>query len=949
MGEDARLAALHSYDILDTAPEGAFDDIVRLAAFICDVPIAAVSLVDADRQWFKARVGIDVAETERDVAFCAHALSGTDPLIVVDASVDPRFAANPFVTAEAGIRFYAGAPLVTPEGQILGTLCAIDRRPRTLSTQQIEALTALSALVVAQLERRRRTAELADAVAALEEAQVAHSYESGLVRLLQRVAIAANEAESIEDAAQTALAEISELTGWPRGRLYLLGDAERNELGPRSGVSVPIVSGSEVVGALEFTTTDATPPTPRLVESLTQVGTQLGWVVERGRAAALLREREERTRLIIESSGEGIYGIDLDGCATFVNPAAAEALGYEPEDFIGRNAHQLIHHSHEDATPYPVEACPIYRAFREASSCRVDRDVMWRRDGTCFPVEYSSHPIVDGGVVLGAVVTFADISERRQVEEALAAAHRQAIESSRLKSEFLANMSHEIRTPMNGVMGMTALLLDTALTPEQRDYAETVRNSAGSLLNIINDILDFSKIEAGRVELESIDFDLRMVAEDAVELLSGPAADKGLEIGVLIQSEVVTAVRGDPGRLRQVLFNLVGNAVKFTEAGEVVVHVRPERETPGEVVVRFEVSDTGIGIPPELQARLFLSFSQADASTTRKFGGTGLGLAISKQLVELMGGEIGVRSQPGEGATFWLTVRLARGSEPVARADVDPRRLNGLRVLVVDDNPVNRTILERTLSADGMRPDTAGSGEQALEMLRDAAAGGGAYEVAILDYHMPGADGLEVARAIRGDPAIADTPLVLLTSSGRRGDANVARQSGIDAFLTKPARMATLHDCLATLTGDRPSRDVPAPLVTQYTLKEAAWRSRAHLLVADDNMVNQKVAALMLEKLGYRVDVVANGAEVLEALSRTRYAAVLMDCQMPEMDGYKATTEIRRLEQGRPATPVIAMTAGVMKGDEAKALAAGMDDFLAKPVTLDQLSAVVGRWVGPTG
>ena len=831
--QTVRLTALRRLAILDTPPETAFDNLTRVAATLCDTPIALISFLDADRQWCKARCGWDGDTLPLASSLGGETLRTQDVVIVSDLSSDRRFAQHPFVALHPHVRFYTAVPLM---GQTIGraagstvavgTLTVMDRQARSLTQAQIDGLRLIADQVMATLELRR----------------------------------------------------------W--------GTVEASR--------------------------------------------------ERSLEVAL-HHSEAFYHSLVESLPQHIIRKDLQGRFTFANDRFCAMVGHPFSEVVGKT----------DADFFPPELASKYQADDRRvihSGEKYEAIESHRAAEGTMHVQVVKTPVTDAsGAIIGIQCLFWDISERMRMEEDLARARDAALESARLKSEFLANMSHEIRTPLNAVVGMSGLLLDTGLNAEQRDFADTIRTSADLLLGIINDILDFSKIEAGRMTIEVVDFDLTQVIEETADLLAERAQSKGVELVTWTPPDVPHLVTGDPGRLRQVLANLLSNAVKFTEAGEVVLKVGVVDEDATTARFRIEVRDTGIGIPLATQPSLFTAFTQADGSMTRRYGGTGLGLAICRQLITLMGGEIGLVSAPGAGSTFWIELPLGKQATPSARPVTEPASLEGARVLIVDDNATNREILRHQLAAWRLRTTSVASGTEALDALRKEAAGGDAYQLAILDMQMPEMDGMAVARAIKGDARLKTTRLIVLTSLAYHPEESELGRLGVAAYMAKPVKQSKLFDSLATAMRDRPDGASSGPRTARADAESrlANLPTRGlRVLLAEDNTVNQRVALRQLSKLGITADPVGNGLEALAAIRQAPYSIILMDCQMPEMDGYEATRRIRQMEREHPDSPrhfVIALTAHALDGDRQRCLDAGMDEYISKPIRLDELARVLER------
>ncbi|MBA3349235.1 MAG: response regulator [Actinobacteria bacterium] len=643
----------------------------------------------------------------------------------------------------------------------------------------------------------------------------------------------------------------------------------------------------------------------------------------------------DQLRLLTEAAPIGIFQTDARNKYVYTNPLWTEITGITSDEAAGQAWDTII--SPEQRGPIGAPVGPAGQPTGVSQRFEI------RPTGSAARIVLvTSKAVLDAnGETTGWVGTLADVTAEAGAEAAMTDARDKATEASGLKSDFLANMSHEIRTPMNGVIGMTELLLETDLDSTQRDYAQTVRNSGEALLTIISDILDFSKVESGKLEIEDIEFTLQTVVDDVVDLLAGTAQAKDLELVAVIKSSVPAVVGGDPGRVRQVLTNFIGNAIKFTETGEVVVRVTEADVVGTETVLRFEVSDTGVGIAPDKLAMIFQPFVQADSSTTRKYGGTGLGLAISSQLVDLMGGKCGVSSSLGIGSTFWFTVTVHADAGPASGSMSSPDPdLAGISALIVDDNAAQRGALSEYLTDWGMIVATADSGETALSALRTAVAQREPIAVAIIDSSMPGMDGLELKKTIVGDPTLT-TRLILIPGLGHNRRLDDAAESRVCASLSRPVHREDLQTCLRVVLGlqtaDGASSEAAVPVGGQP--------EGGRLLLAEDNLINQKVAVAMLSGAGYQVDTVLDGAAAVQAAATEPYDAILMDCQMPELNGYEATAAIRVREGSGRRTPIIALTAGARREDQERCLAEGMDSYLSKPVSKDALLALVAQSV----
>jgi len=812
--ESQRLAALYGLRLLDSPSDERFDRITRLATRLLNVPIATVSLIDRDRQFNLSQRGWNLKELPRNASFCAHAIMEKRQFVVPDAKADPRFAENPFVTGEPHIRYYAGEPLATPDGSLVGALCIFDHKPRVPSEEELQMLHDLAYLAQKELTR--------------------------------------------EDA-----------------------------------------------------------------RSIFEMQKQ---------AQTMVRLSEGRFREVVDIPGKFVWETDLKGQIIYVSEQAAEVLGKPVPELKGRGLFECA-----------VDGDAGIAAARFLSSMAASErfsDLEFRcepREGELVWLSARGAPMLGlDGHMVGFRGFCEDVTERKRIQDELIAARDVAESANKSKSEFLANMSHEIRTPMNAVVGMTGLLLGTDLNVEQRNYAQTIRQSADTLLTIISDILDFSKIESGKMELENHPFELAVLAEESVDVVALQAAEKGLELYYQIAPGLPVGLEGDITRLRQILANLLSNAVRFTSEGEISVHINPTENEAGEPSILFSVWDTGIGIPADKIDRLFQSFSQVDASTTRKFGGTGLGLAISRKLTELMGGKIWVESQEGRGSGFHVSVPLKPAIPP--KPLVPNLILKGKSALVVASHIGVRRMIQSIVQNWGMQVTLAANGAEAVKKARS----GQVFDAILIEENLPDQPGKALVQDLFRLRGFGNIPFVLLTSLRQQAAYGQNLPPGFAACLAKPVHFTQLHNVLAS--------SIKGEKITQHLMHTTGridggfgQRRPMRILLAEDNVINQKVATRILSQMGYRPDVVQNGVEVLQALDRQNYDVILMDIQMPEMDGLEATRRIREQFTGPRRPWIIAMTANALDIDQKNCFDAGMDGYLSKPVRIEALEAELMR------
>jgi PAS domain S-box-containing protein len=955
--ENTRLRNLREYGILDTAPEAEFDALTFLASQICDMPFALVSFVDAERVWFKSKVGFKVQELPHAESFCAEAIEKKELFFVEDAQKDARFASLPMVTRGPKIRFYAGAPLISPKGQVLGMLSVLDKKPHKLKKEQRLALRELSRLVVSHLDLRRNITRLKTTGA--EDKNVTES-EQRFLKVVHMVS------EGITLSDESGFFEVfnprmEELTGYLMKEandasdfnrfLYPSEDLYQQALGTQKQLlSAGQAQESETAIRTKSGETKIFLVSSSLVPYKNHKMMLCVYrdITEHKRSDHALHINGKKLRIFFESIPLPTWVFDLESLQFIeVNNTALQHYGYTKEEFLAMNVMDIR----------PAEDIPSLQAALEAIRTKESNTTHGkhrRKDGSIIEVQLSWHDFEYNN--RHAVLMVAqDITESKRWQEELQQA-KEAVEiANRVKSEFLANMSHEIRTPMNGIIGTIDLLCHTMLTPEQREYTETIRLSGDALLNVLNDILDLAKIESPEVELEEHPFRIETCIEEIFDLYAIQADQKNIDLVYWIDEKVPQVVVVDSTRLRQVLVNLVSNAIKFTEQGEIHIIVSVASEKEGKVKLLFTVRDTGIGIPFDRIHKLFRPFSQVDSSSTRKYGGTGLGLAICFRAVDLLGGQIWVESTLAKGSAFRFTIVLTQYTGDSRDQNLIPPLIKisksenyepkaQKKVLLIDENSTCRRTLEDLLIEWGFSVHSAATVEESFDHMRN----GEQFDIVVAEQTLPDFSGVQLREAFRSASGKQDIAFVILASRTKHNQI-VRPDDGSLQVVLKPVRHRVFYDALAALSKQSTvsfssSSGVDAAPTKSALRAEHSKLPPMSILIAEDNMINQKLIVRILKILGQETDVTTNGKEALQAVHKKKYDIVLMDVQMPEMDGNEATQRIRSEVPHENQPVIIAMTAHTLQGDREKCLEAGMNDYMSKPILIDEVRNMVQKW-----